>query len=165
MVHEAISEGYKGKPRGRPFQKGNKRGKLEDEIQTPSRLKSGDEGGVIAPSLQSSIVEPDNDGIFHQLPKMVIETLNTTIKECMETPQEIKEVVDDKKNLELVDSMEFISGENKLEIRFSRKDNRMYRIQVFLNDNTEIRPVTYSGATTGKAFWNLLKGALKKEEK
>jgi hypothetical protein len=38
----------------------------------------------------------------------------------------------------------------------------MFRIQVFLNDQVEIRNVTYTGAKTGYGFWNLLKGALKK---
>ena len=162
MVHETISTGYKGKPRGKPFEKGNKRGKLTSEVSSFTRLESSYERGVVAPSLNSSIVEPDNSGINFQLPKRAMETLDTTIKEFMETPQEVKEDFEEKKPLEIVDSMEFKNGENTLTIRFSRKDNRMYRIQVFLNDDTEIRPVTYSGASTGNSFWKLLKGALKK---
>jgi len=49
-----------------------------------------------------------------------------------------------------------------LSIRFSAVNNRRYRIQVFLNDETEVRPVTYQGSSSGYAFWKLLKGALKK---
>lgn len=69
---------------------------------------------------------------------------------------------DDTKKFEIIEKIEFKNGENILSIRFSKKNNRMFRIQVFLNDEFEIRPVTYSGSSTGISFWNLLKGSLKK---
>lgn len=174
MVHREPSEGKKLKPRGRPFPKGNKRGKITDEILATPGRESSLEGGIVAPPLNTAIVDPANDGILHQLPKLVMETLDNTLKECMETnqaevleaPEEVKEVKESKKeelkDLETIESIEFKNGENTLSIRFSKRHNRMFRIQVFLNNENEIRPVTYTGASTGYAFWNLLKGALKK---
>jgi len=73
----------------------------------------------------------------------------------------VESTPDETKELELIESIDFKNGENKLSIRFSKKHNRMFRIQIFLNDKNEIRPVTYSGASTGKTFWSLLKGVLK----
>ena len=71
----------------------------------------------------------------------------------------------DKKPLELIDSLEFLRGTDKLTIRFSKKANRMYRIQIFLNNGSEIRPVTYTGARTAYTFWDMLKGCLKTQTK
>jgi hypothetical protein len=64
---------------------------------------------------------------------------------------------------EIVDQIEFKNGSNILKIIFKKKHNRMFRIQIFMNETTEIRPVTYTGAMTAKSFWNLLKGSLKKD--
>lgn len=59
-----------------------------------------------------------------------------------------------------LDQIDFFDEKNnKLTIKFSC-NSRKYRVQVFLNDVLEIRPVTYTGTNTGYAFWNLLKGAL-----
>lgn len=166
MVHRDNSEGKKAKPRGRPFTKGHKRGKPQNDVLVDSGRESGDEGRVVASDPRSAIVEEKNeqqDGIEFQIPKKGMETMEPTLKETMNTTQEeqapIKEEV---KDLELIDALEFKNGENTLTIRFSKKHNRMFRIQVFLNNESEIRPVTYTGASTGYAFWNLLKGALKK---
>lgn len=175
MVHSEPSEGKKFKPRGRPFPKGNKRGKLKDDVLDASRRESGVEGGVVAPALKSAIVDPANNGILCQLPKVFMQTIDNTLKECMETnlieeDKEIQEVKDEAKDvkkdepkeLETIETVDFKNGENTLSIRFSKRHNRMFRIQVFLNNENEIRPVTYTGASTGYTFWNLLKGALKK---
>jgi len=173
MVYREPSKREKPKPRGRPFAKGNKRGKIKSELLDTSGHESGDEGRVIANPSHSANVKDNNeesDGIELQLPKKVMETLEATLKEHMSLPQEeqtggyvdIPEQVEKSKDLELIDSIEFKNGENTLTIRFSKKHNRMFRIQVFLNETSEIRPVTYTGASTGYAFWNLLKGALKK---
>lgn len=62
----------------------------------------------------------------------------------------------------VVDQIDFKNGENVLSIKFSKKHNRMFRIQIILNDGTEIRPVTYTGSSSAYNFWHLLKGALKK---
>ena len=63
---------------------------------------------------------------------------------------------------ELIESISFKNGENDLTIRFYKRTNRMYGVKIFLNENTEIRPCTYVGASTGFGFWNLLKGSLKR---
>jgi len=64
----------------------------------------------------------------------------------------------------VIESIDFISKDekNKLSIKYSKKSNRSFRIQIFLNDEQELRPVTYTGSSTGNTFWSLLKGALKK---
>ena len=165
MVHREHSEGSKAKPRGRPFAKGNHKGKLRNEILATSGRESSIEGGIIAPPLPTAPVEPEN--ILNQLPRLVMETLDSQLKECLEekqaeavAPVEVKK--EPLKELELVESLDFMNGTNKLSIRFSKRHNRMYRIQVFLNDEHEIRQVTYNGVATGTTFWNLIKGLLKK---
>jgi len=169
MVHKIDPEGKK--PRGRPFQKGHTIRRPKNAINDASGHSIGNEGGVVAPALESAIVEPENDGILLQLPKLVMESMDKTLKENMETPQQEKEggYIDipakeqsDLIPLALIESMDFTNGENKLSIRFSKKNNRMFRIQIFLNDENEIRPVTYNGSSTAYGFWNLLKKSLKK---
>jgi hypothetical protein len=61
--------------------------------------------------------------------------------------------------LELVERIDFKNGKNVLSIRFSKRTNRLYRMQVFLNDETEIRPVTYTGSSQANGYWGLLKRA------
>lgn len=165
MAYKQHDEGKK-RPRGRPFAKGNKKGKIENEILDDSGREIGVEGGVIASDPRSAIVEP----VKQEIKPLADETntnnenLNKILKETMNSNQdeEALPAPDEKKDLELIDCLEFKNGENTLTIRFSKKHNRMFRIQVFLNDHSEIRPVTYTGASTGYAFWNLLKGAMKK---
>lgn len=74
---------------------------------------------------------------------------------------EVEEKSDDPKKLETVESIEFVREGNKIELRFSKSSNRLFRIQIFLNGQIEIRPVTYTGASTGYSFWNMLKGIMK----
>ena len=133
MLHTDTSEGKKGKPRGRPFKKGNVKGMVNDEILAASGHESSVKG------------------------KNLIDNTQTIEKESS-----IPEI--EKKELELIDSIEFRNGKNFLTIRFSKRHNRMYRIQIFLNDEFEVRPVTYTGASTGQTFWNLLKGSLNSEK-
>lgn len=167
MVHKDIIERRKEKlkPRGKPFPKDNIKGKPKRKALVPSGRESSVEGGVVAPEPQSVIVEPliDEYTVLKLLPTLVMNTTDQILKENMEIPiePEIKPVAEEVKDLELIESLDFINGPNKISIRFSKKHNRMFRIQVFLNDDNEIRPVTYSGATTGMAFWKLLKGVLK----
>ena len=65
-------------------------------------------------------------------------------------------------NQELVERVDFFDGKNKLSIAFIKKNSRMFRIQIFLNDSLEIRPVTYNGRSPASAYWELLKSELKK---
>lgn len=160
MLHEEISGRKKGKPRGRPFPKNNNRGKPKLDLLAPSGHETCDERGSIAAAHQSAIVEPKNtdESILYELPSLIMNAMDKTLKENMETPKKEEEP----KDLELVENIEFTDGLNKIEIRFSKRHNRMFRIQIFLNGETEIRPVTYTGASTGHSYWNLLKKCLNK---
>lgn len=161
-IIERRNEEAKKKPRGKPFPKGHKKGSHDIADKSSSGLEISDEGGVIDPSPQEVKAEDLNrhENVLSQIPKLVMETIDHNLKEAMNTPQQIKE--ETLKDLELVESVDFMNGPNKLSLRFSKKHNRMYRIQIFLNDEHEVRPVTYSGASTGTTFWNLLKGVFKK---
>lgn len=180
MVHKDIIERRKEKlkPRGKPFPKGNKRGKIENETLANRGCESGVEGGAVTPIPQSVSAEPliEDSSVLNLLPSLVMNITDDILKENMTTPAEIgtigpgitldsikvEPMTEAVKDLELIESLDFMNGNNKLSIRFSKKHNRMYRIQVFINDEHEVRPVTYSGATTGVTFWNLLKGVLNK---
>lgn len=167
MAHKDIIERRKAKPRGRPFVKGGKHAPdAKDEVLATSGRESGIEGGVVAPTLESSIVEPLNAGLELQLPPAAMNTINKIIKESMESPavEEVKATSSKKEaeEAEIMETVEFRNGDNILSLRFSKLHNRSFRIQVFLNNENEVRPVTYTGARTAYAFWNLLKGALKK---
>ena len=159
MVHEEDSRRKKLKPRGRPFPKNNKQGKPKLDLLDTSGHEISHERGVIAPIAQLDFLEPlnANEGVFSKLPDLVMDTMDKILKENMQPEKK-----EDLKELELIETIEFKEGENKLEIRFSKRHNRMYRIQIFLNDEIEIRPVTYTGTSTGKSYWNLLKNSLKK---
>lgn len=161
MSRKNVTENQKSKPRGRPFKKKNV--EVKSKPLTPSECESNLEKGILATSINSAIVDPASDGITTHLHSLLLETLGGNLKECEEIPlkgqSEAKKEI---KELEAIESLDFKNGENTLSIRFSKRHNRMFRIQVFLNNENEIRPVTYTGAHTGYAFWNLLKGALKK---
>lgn len=142
MVHTESGEGAKYKPRGRPFVKGNKRGKLENSILADTGCDISDERGIITPNRVRFNKEPlKAEGGYIDIP---------------ETTQEEKEGV------RTIETIDFNNGENKLSIRFSAVNDRRYRIQIFLNDETEVRPVTYQGSSSGYSFWKLLKGIIKK---
>lgn len=131
MVHNEISEGQKPKPRGRPFGKGNYKGKIKDKVLDSSGYKASDNG--------------------ENIDKIPIENINLPTAEEQ----------DQNKESTLEDCIEFKNGENNLSLRFSKRHNRMYRIQIFLND-IEVRPMTYTGSSMGYSYWNLLKASLKK---
>ncbi len=137
------------KQRGRPFQKNNTRGKSKDEVLANSGHESSPKRGILE---AISKVAESNANL--PIPKKL--TIPTCIQEFMD-----KKEVDTSKTLDLLESIDFMNGENKLTIRLSRRNNRMFRIQVFLNDEIEIRPVTYAGSSTGLSYWKLLKEALK----
>jgi len=159
MVHEGLGQRKKAKPRGRPFAKGNKRGKLENDVLAPTGCQSSDGREVVALPFEASLYEEIESGLMVCLDESrpITAPLEKKVEEV-----EINEAVQDPKALELIETIEFKNGENVLELRFSKRHNRMYRIQIFLNKETEIRPVTYTGASSGGAFWDLLKGALRK---
>jgi hypothetical protein len=187
MVHTKSSEGKKLKPRGRPFPKGNKRGKLEDNVLDAPGCESSLIGAVIAPEPQSLNGEAANGLVvenLHEVEGMIMpidETKPVHYEEspnigCIEPGTEIQvesllpqpmpigepvEVTDKTTPAnQVIDTIEFTKGNDKLTIVLSKKHNRMFRVQVFLNGTTEMRPGTYTGASPAMSFWNLLKGSL-----
>jgi hypothetical protein len=71
--------------------------------------------------------------------------------------KESKDAVSAIHDLVFVDQIEFVNGKNTLKIVLSKRHNRMYRVQVFLNDTMEIRPATYTGFSPASTFWGFLK--------
>lgn len=164
MLHKEPSEGTKYKPRGRPFPKGNKRGKLENSVLADTRYSASDEGGNLDSNVkqEGGYMEiegdkgPASEPVLNELPKLVINAIEQGLKEAMSSP------VEEKEETRILETLDFTNGENKLSIAFSAVNNRRFRIQIFLNGDTEVRPVTYQGSSSGYSFWKLLKGALKK---
>jgi len=158
-------EPKKSKPRGRPFSKGyvphNKR-KSNPALLDDSGHEMCDERGVIELPLNSSTVEHLNEpegGECYLSPEQV-DTLNQKPEEKM---QPLPEKEDEEKDaaLTLIESVDFIKGKNKISLRLSKRHNRLFRLQIFLNDTMEIRPVTYNGASTAYSYWNVLKEIMK----
>lgn len=154
----------KGKPRGRPFFKGytpHNKGKPNATLLDDPGHQIGAEGGIIATPSSSSIVEPLNasDGINLQLPPKVVEAV-TKLTETRMEEQEQKQG-EPLAPLQLIESIEFTNGKNKVSLRLSKRHNRLYRVQIFLNDSMELRPSTYNGASTAYSFWNVLKEIMK----
>lgn len=137
----------KAKVRGRPFQKGNKNGNPPSDILDNKRHSTSATGGVV----EKQELEQEA-GVLGQLCDLVKDTTDTIIQDTIES----------KKELELLESIDFKNGKNTLSLRFSRRFNRMYRVQIFLNNTLEIRPATFSGSATGVSFWNLLKETFNK---
>ena len=170
MVHREPSEGKKRKPRGRPFPKGNNRGKLENDVLDASGHESGDGGDIIAPLAQSPVVEALKQS-YDEAEKQQQEVLEEGIG-CLAPGATIEgglgislhEQIPIKNPIEnsVIESIEFLRGKDTMKIVLLKRHNRMYRIQIFLNDS-EIRPNTYTGASSAMAFWNLLKGSLKND--
>ena len=161
MLHKSAGERPKNKPRGRPFSKGHRQGEPKVDILASERPSERNEGGTVIDSQVTAGAGFPAPVDLSQIPNLINDTINHAIKECLDTPK-TEAKTDDSKDLETIESIEFKNGENTLSIRFSKRHNRMFRIQIYLNDESEIRPVTYTGATTGYAFWKLLKGAMKK---
>lgn len=100
-------------------------------------------------------VEKPKAPILNEFSSIISKKIDESFKEAL-NPQ-----LDLKSELEEIDSLDFKRGENILSIKLFKKENRVFRIQMFLNKTTEIRNVTYSGTNTAFGFWNLLKGSLK----
>ena len=172
MVHSEFSEGKKRKPRGRPFTSEYNPRKPKGTVLDASGLESSDEGGIIATLEQSVGTEALKQG-FDQMQKREQESLKQLLSDTKEeatltssgTGGEYLEnpPKEAPKDGDIIDSIEFRNGSNVLKIVFKKQHNRSFRIQAFLNETTEIRPVTYTGSSTASSFWNLLKGSLKKD--
>ena len=101
-------------------------------------------------------LEPGKDIVIGQNKEEKEMEFETTKSLIRNTPPS-KDIVED----DIVDSLEFTNGSNNLKIVLSKKHNRMYRLQIVLNGETEIRPSTYTGTSPAMTFWKLLKGSVK----
>jgi hypothetical protein len=125
---------------------------IETEEQAPEKRGRGRPKGQ--KKVQISVKEQEkarNDKKIEKAAKGIQNTIlpSKTNKEYLEIGEN-----------EIVESLEFQNGKNKLEIRLSKKDNRNYRIQFFLNNDMELRPNTYNGSAGATTFWHLLKRVL-----
>jgi hypothetical protein len=159
MVRKINSKGIKLKPRGRAFAPGNNRGKLKNNVLASPGHQIGDGGDIIANDSQQSILDPKES---HLEPIVLDESAFTYDK----GERNIDKLLNENSKIavpepKVIDSIEFTQGVNKLRITLSKKHNRMFRVQIFLNDVTEVRPVTYTGSSPAMTFWQLLKGSLK----
>ncbi len=134
MVHRIKGIGEKGKPRGRPFKKGE------------STINTKHDDGVRKRMSKNNVL----DDTRHE----------TSVRgEDVEPKEASREQL--LKYETLVDQIEFTDEQgNNLKLRFMRLSTRLYRMQVLLNDSVEIKPVTYSGSAMGNNYWNLLKGII-----
>lgn len=159
MVFEDDSERPKAKPRGRPFPKGNIKGKDRSMHMASARHERSVSGATIALGIQNEIEEPVKEkiGVAAELPPLAPQV-------SAEDP--IKKVLaKDEKNVQFIDSLDFRDDNgNTLRIVLSNNQNRSYRLQIFLNDKREIRPITYNGRTSACEFWELLKESLKRKD-
>ncbi|VVB80753.1 Uncharacterised protein [uncultured archaeon] len=62
---------------------------------------------------------------------------------------------------EVVESIDFMRDKNKLSIKLIKKQNRVFKVQIFLNEELEIRNANYAGMNTATNFWSMLKACLK----
>ncbi len=139
MVHSNNGERQKCKPRGRPFPPGNKRGKPSREILDDSRHNTSSE----REDVKDREIKDSN---------------------CME-----KDISDFEKKFNelaytLIDSLDFENGKDKISVKFLKKGNNSFRIQIFLNGKHEVRPTTYNGSRMAFAYWDLLKGTLEEKK-
>ena len=119
----------KAKPRGRPFPKGNKNGKIPEETMVVNGLS-------LPPiKIDEDILDPKK----YQDVKM-------------------SDIIDSEPKI--VEEISFTNGKHKLSIVLRKKQNRVFRIQIFLDDNTEIKPSTYNGSSPAMGYWNLLKSSI-----
>lgn len=124
----------RGRPKGTFARKEVIEGETESKIVVPGGSKECSKGESL---------------IQFELPEMPLSP-NTTEKEnCGE----------------LVDSMDFYSDEaktHKISIRITRMPNRAHKVQIFLDDNIEIRNSSYVSASSGMAYWKMLKNCVRK---
>lgn len=145
MVHKDIIEKRKAKQA--------KKGDANSETRMPTVDKISDGKADIAPQPKKAIVEAPSE------PEAI--TKKRSPKKLEDDPEN-PIAPDSSHNFVLLEEVQFVNGKNILSMRYYEKNNRQRCIKVYLNDEHEIRPVTYNGAGTGHAFWQLLKGAMKK---
>lgn len=149
----------RGRPRGKPFSKGyepHNKGKSNSTLLDDSGHQNDLERTDVRVEPNKSIGEP----AMHEIKPPDQPIVPAKIIEHGDSISLTK--ADEETKDQIMERIDFMNGNDKLSIIFSKRHNRSFRIQVFLNDTTEIRPTNYTGALTGYGFWNLLKGAMKK---
>lgn len=161
MSHIESSTGTQNKTRGRPFVKGHKRGKSDCKILDNSGHALRDRRETVEPNrvkFNKNLPEQEDSGNI-DIPDIVMKKLCNQFEEATSIPQNAEK----EENIGVLEKIEFTNGENKLSIVFSAINHRKFKIQVFLNEDTELRPVTYQGSRSATSYWNLLKGVLKND--
>lgn len=158
MVSEDDRERQKPKPRDRPFAKGNIKGKDRGVHMATARHERSVSGASIALGIINEQEEPVKEEIkvSEELPPLAPQ---------VSTEDPIKKVLcKDDKVVEFIDSLDFHDDNgNTIRLVLSNNQNRSYRMQIFLNDKKEIRPLTYNGRTTAYDYWEFLKESLKRK--
>jgi hypothetical protein len=69
-----------------------------------------------------------------------------------------------KKNIEIeiIDCIEFVNGKNKLKIQFSKKTSRIFNVKIMLNDEIELKPLSFVTKSLATDSWEMLKRVLQK---
>lgn len=176
MVHSDDSKRPKYKPRGRPFPKGNHKGKTGDSVLDASGRESGVGGDIVAPLPNKSIVGQKNGIVAENLEIKEGRLMRTDENKPVHYEQspipsdeeKTKEETPETRVVgvgasETVDSLTFSNGNDTLKIVLIKKHNRMFRLQMFLNENIEIRNNTFNGASQAYNYWDLLKNSLNKK--
>lgn len=135
MVYKDSDKRAKAKPRGRPFVKDNKRGKPPIEVLDDTGHKVSDPRGIIS-----------------QITKSIqLETL------------EVKESIK-QEDQKIIDSISFTFEKNIITILLKSilkpSGGRYFKVQIFLNDNIEVKPSSFVTKQSALSFWNLLKGEI-----
>ncbi len=143
MIEQNFSE--KPKVRGRPFQKGNKKGKMECHVLDSQGNRNGVKGGVVDPHL----LKPHQNAS-----KLEIEVLPTTKEDMKEQEPEI--------DGEIVEFLEFTNGKNTLKIQLNKRHSRNFKMKIILNDEIEVKPTSYVTKQSANDSWDMLKRVLKK---
>lgn len=140
MVHKNADKKPKGKPRGRPFTKGNKYRftKPTSEILDDTGHESGDKGGFVEELIES--IQP-------------IEKVESVVP--IQLPKEDQKILD---------SISFTFEKNVITILLKSilkpSGGRYFKIQLILNDKIEVKPSSFITKQSALSFWNLLKGEL-----
>lgn len=132
------------KIRGRPFQKKKTLEGMEKKAEE-NKLKPND----VIPREKFSREEMEEK--FLPLSKTVIEQLK---------PDPMPEIKEPKKDNDLIESLHFKRGNDILTITLKKTPSRQYRLQIFLNEEHEVRPQTFFGYNPAMSFWGLFKRLL-----
>lgn len=113
-----------------------------------------------------TVVKESETKVLSILPKpeeAIVEPKKETVARFNPIVENEKTEIGNKKSNEIIDSLEFIRGKDTLTLQISKKSNRSYRIQIFLNEDVEIRNSTFAGSSPAMSFWNLIKRSMKGE--